>query len=271
MKRAFLLILALLLIGGAVAGFVRYRQALSKLVPASWTEPTYTFAVIGDTESDLALYGRALAEAKRRGAALLVHAGDVTASGTAEEFKAISETTTSAGLRVYAAVGNHDIAVDATRGLFTKYLNEPNLAFNDGDLRFVLLDNADRKVGFSASTLAWLKDDIAGHPGARYVVAFHRPFDIPFDSITGDDETAASRATNEELKRILSSTDVAAIFTGHLHTYLPYAVDGVPAYITGGGGGKAQQGLAAFTKSAHHFLLVRLTGTSLHAEMVKLD
>jgi len=271
MKRAFLLILALLLIGGAITGFVRYRQEISELVPASWTEPTYTFAVIGDTESHTDLYEKAMTEAKRRGASLMIHVGDVTGDGTTDEFKAISAITGTTGMPVYAAVGNHDIAIDDSRELFTKYLNAPNLAFNDGDVRFVILDNADRSVGFSAETLAWLTDDIAVHPDARYIIAFHRPFDIPFGSIIGDDETAASRKTNEEFKRIIASANVAAIFTGHLHAYLPYTIAGIPSYITGGGGGSVQQGLAAFTKASHHFLLVRLTGTSLHAEMVKLD
>jgi hypothetical protein len=138
-------------------------------------------------------------------------------------------------------------------------------------VRFVLLDNADRTVGFSAETLAWLNRDIEGHLSARYVIAFHRPFGIPFDSIIGDDETTASRATNEKLMKTLLNVRVMAIFTGHLHTYLPYTIDGIPTYITGGGGGPAQKGLAAFTKTSHHFLLVRVTGDALHAEMVKLD
>ncbi len=271
MKRAFLLILTLVLIGGTVTGFVRYRHAMVSLVPAAWREPTFTFAVMGDTESHTDLYEQALAEAKARGAMLMIHTGDISDGGTADQFKALAAITNKSGVTVRVAVGNHDIAVDDTRALFASYFNTPNIAFDQGGLRFVILDNAHRTVGFSTATLAWLKKEIADNPHARYVIAYHRPFDIPFGSIVGDDETTASRKTNTEFKNLISKATVIAIFNGHLHTYLPYTINGIPTYITGGGGGPVQLGLAAFTKSAHHFLLVRVTGSTLHAETVKLD
>lgn len=271
MKRAFILIVVLGIIGAAATLSYRFRGSLGGLLPGSWSRPTFTFAVIGDTESHTDLFAKALESAQSHGAALMLHTGDVTDSGTADEFAAIRTVITKATIPVYAAVGNHDIRTDDTRGLFREALNAPNVAIDAGGLRFVLLDNAERKIGFSPETLAWLRADIDTHPEARYVIAYHRPFGMPFGSIVGDDETTASRQTDVSFRSIIAHANVAAIFNGHIHSYIPFSFGGTPAYVTGGGGGPAQEGLAGFAKAPHHYLLVKVTGGTIHAEVVSLD
>lgn len=228
------------------------------------------FAVVGDTESHATIYRRILEQAKERGAQFVLHTGDVTENGTAEELKAMQGLATENGMTVEATLGNHDIRTDATRALWRKFFAAENRAIAVAGYRFLLLDNAGRKTGFSPATLEWLQDEFAEHPDARYVLSFHRPFNLPLQSFTGDDETPTSRSSNEKFLDLLVNVRVLAIFSGHLHLYLPYSMNDIPVYVSGGGGGEPQTALAGIGEQNNHFLLVRLNGEDLQVEVVRL-
>ncbi|MBI4092618.1 MAG: metallophosphoesterase [Candidatus Kerfeldbacteria bacterium] len=228
------------------------------------------FAVIGDTEGHIDTYRQLLALAKTNGAAFVIHVGDVSADGSNASLDQMREVAAAQELPVYTVPGNHDIRVDPTRQTFAARFNKVNFAFEASGFRFALLDNADRQVGFSDQTLAWLADDLAQHRQATYVLAFHRPFGFPLSSIVGDDETPPSRAANNQFLSIISRAQVAAIFSGHLHIYLPYKLNSIPAYITGGGGGDPQPELGRLGQQANHLLLVKVRDGRLRAEPLPL-
>jgi predicted phosphodiesterase len=254
----------------AVASRNTWWQRLAN-APFGSPKPRLVFAVIGDTEGYAEIYAQALKNAHDLGATFILHTGDVTSDGSTENFITMSGVAQSAQIEVMAAVGNHDIRDDKTRALFRQYVNPPNLAFDRGQFRFLILDNADRKIGFSDATLDFLKKDLSEHPKATYVITFHRPFGLPLSGITGDDETAVSRPTNEVFLQAIKDVKVTAIFTGHLHVYLPYTLQGVRTFVTGGGGGDAQTALGPLGVQGHHFLLVREESNGqLRIEMQKL-
>ncbi|MBI5405193.1 MAG: metallophosphoesterase, partial [Candidatus Kerfeldbacteria bacterium] len=203
------------------------------------------------------VYASALRIAKERGAEFVLHTGDVSADGSPENLKLMADVGRSAGLDVYTAVGNHDIRGDDTGRLFTEHFNQPNMAFDRGGYRIIILDNAERKIGFAEATLRFLSDDLAAHPQARYIMMFHRPFGLPLSAILGDDETNASRATNERFLTAIGNTNIEAIFTGHLHIYLPFSLAGIRSFVTGGGGGEAQAALGPLGDQSKHFLMVQ--------------
>lgn len=229
-----------------------------------------TFAVVGDTESHADIFQRVLEESKARSAQFLLHTGDVSEDGSPEGLQQMRSVADASGLPLYTVLGSHDIRTDPTGQAFQASFNTPNLAFAAGSWRFLLLDNADRAVGFSPATLAWLAQDIADHPAAQYIIAYHRPFNLPLAAIVGDDETPASRAANKRFLEIIGLASVKAIFTGHLHIYFPYTMNGIPVYVTSGGGGEAQTALGPLGNQPPHFLLVKTNNGNLNVEVIRL-
>jgi predicted phosphodiesterase len=229
------------------------------------------FAVIGDTENHGDVFQAMLTDAKARGATLILHTGDISGNGSPAEFQAMKGIAQNVGLPLYAAIGNHDMEQDGSGATFRNVYNDLNFAVQVGTYRFVMLDNADRTVGFSSSTLSWLKNELKQHPQSRYILAFHRPFNLPLMQFTGDDETAASRASNNKFLSLLDQSRIAAIFTGHLHLYLPYQINHIPAYVTGGGGGAQQHALDALAPQGQHYLLVHLNNGNLDVEVIPMQ
>ncbi|MFH0828559.1 MAG: metallophosphoesterase [Candidatus Kerfeldbacteria bacterium] len=270
MKRTAIVTIVILAIGGAVLWASRHGPLLHVPTLTNRNVSELAFAVIGDTESNTDLYSRALSETKQSGAKFMIHVGDLTESGTEEEFKAIQDVEDSSGLPVYAAVGNHDIRDDPTAERFSRFANATNYAVEVEGIRFVFLNNAERKIGFSEETLAWLTREFSEHKGSRYILIYHRPFGLPFSDVTGDDETSASRKFNERFLELLSGKKIIAVFSGHLHTYVPYRVSGAPTYVTGGGGG-ALGTLETLLSSEPHFLMVRVVGSEVRVEVEQLD
>jgi len=231
--------------------------------------PDLRFAVVGDTHGHFDILQNVAARAENRQAAFLLHTGDITENATAEEFARLGEIRATASIPWYVAPGNHDRFDGAVNRFAVQFGRLPR-AESFGRYRLVVLDNSDRQAGFSADTLRWLRSDLADHPEQIYVIAYHRPFGLPLSTIFGDDETPASSAANQEFLKTLVGQRIAAIFSGHLHIYLPYTLSGLPAYVTGGGGGEPQSALGTFGQQKPHFLLIELRGQSVRVEVVPL-
>lgn len=229
-----------------------------------------TFAVIGDTENHRDLLEKTISLAEQKGAEFILHTGDISDQGNNEELSELAAISDQAALPIEAVIGNHELRTDPTGTPFVQRFGQRNRVAERRGYRIVLIDNADRTVGFSAETLRWLEQELSEHPDARYLLVFHRPFNLPLGALIGDDETPASRRSNETFLSLISRADVRAIFTGHLHLYLPYMLLNVPIYVTGGGGGEPQVALGGLGRQDNHFLLVRMVDGQPNIEVVPL-
>jgi hypothetical protein len=159
-------------------------------------------------------------------------------------------------------------------------MGEPWRSVEVGDLHLILLDNADRKIGFPKEELDWLEQDLKAIPlDKTIIVAYHRPFNFPLASIVGDDETSASRKTNERFLNILANYPITHIFTGHIHTSLDYtmtlskdangnATKSVPVTISGGGGQPPQSGFGGLLPEKYHALKVTVQKNTLTTKLI---
>ncbi len=242
-----------------------------------------SFAVIGDNEGINPTYDDLMKKiAADKSIAFVLHVGDLTAHGKTDEYAEMKSHLKSLGVTMplYAVPGNHDITDDPNRTGFQAAFGSLPRSIDTGDIHLVLLDNADRKIGFSDSTLAWLEKDLANWQASKLassqdsqlansqiIIAYHRPFGYPLAATVGDDETKASRASNEKFRSILAKYDVAQIFTGHIHTNLSYdysiakdangnTTKSVPVEITGGGGQPPQDLISSFLQPDYHYLKV---------------
>lgn len=233
------------------------------------TQSALRFFVIGDNHGPREVYKELLGKAKASGATFAVNVADLTEHGTAEELQAVLTLEAAVGLPVYHVVGSHDIKSDPSRDTWRQHVGPAYQAFTVGTARFLLLDNADRQVGFPAEELRWIDRTLAADANRTTFLFYHRPFGLPLEGLFGDDETAASRTSNDAFRAILRQHRPTMIFSGHVHTYLPYTVEGVPAYVTGGGGDSAQTLLGGTSASFFHglFVTVRARG---HPEVTVL-
>jgi hypothetical protein len=233
-------------------------------------EASTKILVVGDNHGDNPVYRRILGAAKTGGYDLFINLADTSENGTEAEFAAVGVLEAELPFPIVHVVGNHDIKADSTRGSFERAFNPRYLSREIGPAHIVILDNADRTVGFDDAELEWLSRDLASNKKAITLLFFHRPFGLPFASLTGDDETASSRRSNDRLLTILAEHSVTHVYAGHLHMYLPYSlalpVAGnanearfIPVTISGGGGDPTQAALGGPGRSFFHALELTVT------------
>jgi len=238
------------------------------LVNIPTSGPVTRFAVVGDNHGVNDIYRSILRDISSAGLPLILNVADNSEYGTVEEFEQVRELEESFSTPVLHVLGSHDVKTDPTGELFVSaFGRQPCSSFDHGHVRIIILDNAERKIGFPAACLAWLETELARSADRPVILAYHRPFGYPLSDLIGDDETAASRSTNDEFLRIIANyPNIIQIFGAHLHTYLPYRLQGIPAVITGGGGDPAQTVLGGARNNNFHWLEVTVRGAVVTIE-----
>ena len=176
--------------------------------------PETRFLVIGDNHGVNPIYQTALARAKKEHVDFVLNLADLTEHGTREEFAAVDELERSYGVPVYHTLGSHDLKTDVTGALYTERFQPRWYSKDIGTVHLVVLDNADRKIGFPKDELDWLEKDLSANTKGVTILAFHRPFGFPLADLLGDDEIN-SRRSNDAFRVILRQHTVTRIY---LHT-----------------------------------------------------
>lgn len=248
------------------------RQPLQQLWEYARRSPAKTttirFAVVGDNHGVNPVYQQIISELADKPMDFLLNVADTSEDGTAAEFSAVRQLESSLRYPVYHTVGNHDIDSNGSRGTFTRTFDQPAWGVRRlPGIRLIILDNADRKVGFSTDQLEALEEELEQTYDGVTILAYHRPFDLPLTALVGDDETTTSRRSNNRLLAILRAHPVDYIFTGHIHTYLPYSVAGIPAVVSGGGGDPAQTAIGGEKNNYFHYLEVTVRGQQISVQV----
>lgn len=227
------------------------------------------FAVVGDNHGTNEIYRTIVGEIKAQPNAFLLNLADTSEHGQVEEFAAVKKLESTLPFPVYHVVGAHDIKTDPSRSTFSSAFDvDPWMSLDIGTLHLVLLDNADRLTGFPTVSLDWLEQDLAAHRAQPTVIAYHRPFDLPLANLLGDDETKTSRASNDRLLSIIKQyPNIRAIFSAHVHQYIPYSLAGIPAYVSGGGGDPNQTIFGGATNNNFHYLTVTVRGSDISVDL----
>ncbi|RJO59525.1 hypothetical protein C4546_01460 [Candidatus Parcubacteria bacterium] len=263
-------------------------EVLTNLNPLKTLVSSKTsFAVIGDNEGDNEIYRDLISQiAADSEIKFLINLGDATATGSQAEIDELLKLHQEMNLQipVYFVPGNHDIKADPARGIWVKNFGQKWQSLDIENLHLVLLDNADRKVGFPEEELAWLENDLVNLQKRAAVdqltvIAYHRPFNYPLAEIVGDDETMASRKSNEKFIEILRKYPPDQIFTGHIHSSADYlmplqknaegqTLKSVPVMVSGGGGQPPQSALGGIFKAKYHFVKVEVEKQKIKTRVV---
>ena len=183
--------------------------------------------------------------------------GDLVASGTEPQYTAFADSAKALKMPFYAVPGNHDIRGDGA-ALFRRYVSDKlYYSFEEGGYKFIGLNTGDGQV--DAEQMQWLQKELAGE--GRKIVFMHIPLEDPRP---GGDHALLGRAQADELHAMFASSNVVAVFSGHVHMFAQHEADGV-LYVTSGGAGAA---LYASPEEGgmFHFALVRVRDDEITVE-----
>ncbi len=253
------------------------------------------FAICGDSESSIPYLEKCVDAIKKESYRFSVNIGDLFETNTRDEQKEkeIAKKISEVQPLPYFVVGNHDIDLKTRLPIHISYF--PNVfegnkksyySFNYDGVHFVVLNNADRKIGFSNEQLTWLSEDLAGSqellnsiakekmmsaPPLSVIYFMHRPIAFPLSELYNDDETKQSRESNTKLLDIISKYDTKRIFAGHIHGYFEYPISHnekeIPVTVVGGAPGSQSIG----TTTSSHYIDVHVTNDSIEIKKNKLE
>jgi 3',5'-cyclic-AMP phosphodiesterase len=156
--------------------------------------------------------------------------GDLTDMGTVEQLLRFQRELRSLRFPVYATLGNHELG--AAGPPFHDLFGRGTFSFTFRGARFTLLDSGSATLAPIAHR--WLDGWLAAGAEAFHLVATHIP---PLDPIGTRNGAFASRLEASALLGRLAAAGVDATIYGHVHSYYAFSNAGIPAYISGGGGG----------------------------------
>jgi 3',5'-cyclic AMP phosphodiesterase CpdA len=157
---------------------------------------------------------------------------------------------------MYHAPGNHDWFDAASAKAYLETVGPSFYSFDYGIVRLIALDTESDAGRIGPEQFAWLAGELETAVGKRVFVFLHRPL-FPVDGHVGSslDEHPVDRDRLHAL--FVKHKDVmGAVFAGHEHVYNEQVRDGIPYYITGGGGAPLY---AAPEKGGYfHYLVVKV-------------
>ena len=260
----------------------------------------FRFAVYGDSRSDPPMHKSVVDSVILSAPSLVLHTGDIVADGSIrDEYRIMHfEPLRQLGhhVPVYVSIGNHEWK-DAESGAqnFRDYLvypkdtrlHRPGLSYTIryGDAFFLALDNTldgldiffPMTASYDPPVWEWLKSEVASEAAqsARWRFAFFHyqpasPCHEEWPMIIG---------TREHVLPLLREHGFQAAFTGHVHSYERHDFDGLPVFVSGGGGAglEDEAGCTRETpslqtmRSIHHHLTVDLGEESALVQAVDTD
>ena len=240
---------------------------------APFTQTTFSFVAFGDTRTDHVAHGQVVSSILTLAPDFVLHTGDFVSNGLLasewDTFFAV-ERDLLRQVPLFGVLGNHEVNSALYFDAFHLPGGERWYSFDYGNVHIVAL----RVDGFASLSLgsqqiAWLENDLALTTLMWKVVFFHVP---PFSSGAHGNDPAVQAA----LEPIFIRHGVDVVFNGHDHDYERSVANGIVYMVTGGGGAPPYSNLnpqpaSVYFTSAHHSVLVNVTGPTLSVAGVRAD
>jgi 3',5'-cyclic AMP phosphodiesterase CpdA len=261
-------------LGLAVLAFLACLEALAQDVRLPLKSGSLKFAVIGDTGTasrEQSEVGRQmLAYRAKFPFELVIMAGDNiygsdSAADYVNKFEAPYKGLLDAGVKFYAALGNHDNPTQRFYKLFNMggerfYSFKPQQG-----IRFFALDSNY----MDKPQLDWLEAELAKSGSEWKICFFHHPL------YSSGRTHGSSLDLRAKLEPLFTHYGVNVVFSGHDHTYERIKPQKGIHYFVSGSGGSLRKGdlrRQEFTDSGYdqdfHFMLVEIAGDEVHFQAV---
>ena len=240
------------------------------------TQETFNFVVIGDTRTGIAVFKQHIKEINLLDPDFVIDSGDLI-NGYATELRNIETMWDRFDAVVKAfkvplvmVPGNHDIWDTNSDRIYRRRYGKTYFSFTHKDVHFIILNSETRdKDGqpterIIGDQLRWLANDLAEHKNAKATFVFlHQPLWQGFHIGEGN-----GKHWMEDVHPILAKHGVSAVFGGHSHKYVKFpAIDGVPYYVSGGGG--AEIGSSESMGDFYHYCLVKVRGNQWQMAVIR--
>jgi predicted phosphodiesterase/DMSO/TMAO reductase YedYZ molybdopterin-dependent catalytic subunit len=248
--------------GGRVylSGGARWVKTVASITLNAY--PTnFTFAIVGDSEGDYAVFNSVLEGIKESNVSFAIHLGDIVSSPNEGQMNASLQQMHGLGIPFYTTPGNHDVQGNST--MYYKFFGPGDYYFDRGGYRFVSLDTS---TGFINETqFSWLIDTLKSSLSEKKIVFTHIP---PFDP-RGEGHCLFNESQAQRFMSIVETYNVTAVLTGHIHIYNYTRVDSVDYIISGGGGGDlyATPEMGGF----YHYVLFTANETSISFRPIPVE
>lgn len=244
-----------------------FSEGQSRLKPIS-ADGAFTFAVLGDNRGDSSgnqspIFYRILRELDKESPALVLNTGDLIngykedeEAGLRQMWRGYKTATSKLKMPVFNVPGNHDVFNQLSRNLWKEYMGASYYSFDYGRARFIALDTETERSRLSKEQFEWLEKQLAGATDKDIFIFLHQPL-FPVDGHIGSslDVYPQERDRLHELF-VRHRKNIKGVFQGHEHLYSFEERDGVPYYITGGGG--AELYVPPELGGFYHYLVVRV-------------
>jgi 3',5'-cyclic AMP phosphodiesterase CpdA len=219
-----------------------------------------TFAVVGDSRDNPAVYERVLNSVAASGALFLVHTGDLVNQGTESQWREFEQTMAGFALPFYPVPGNHDGLAGKLEGyLAHSGALAAHYSLDYGQVHLALADS--HNGGVNAEELDWLRQDLSATSQPVKIVVLHHP---PFDP---DGTTHIMAYGNEGFLSLMKELGVNYVFAGHIHAFAQAERNGTLYVYTGGGGAPLYH---EHPQAFYHYLLVTVETDGVAIQVVRI-
>ena len=184
----------------------------------------------------------------------------------ASKFERPYKPLLDAGVKFYAALGNHD---DPSQAMY-KPFNMNGKRFYSfkaprGSVRFFALDS----TYMQKEQLDWLEKELAASDSDWKIAFFHHPLYSSGEKHGGDDQLRA------QVEPLFIKHGVDVVFTGHEHFYerlkpqngIHYIISGSSAKLRKGNIGNSEMTAKGFD-SGYTFMIAEIVGNELHFQTI---
>lgn len=166
------------------------------------------FSLIADTHANYEDLEEVIGRLNASPAQFVMNLGDMTDLGLAAEFDAFMYFMNSLTKPWFSVIGNHD-AIGNGKNIFKRLFGPLNDHFEINGIRYILFNNNNLDFYTEGIDLDWLERTV--NESALPVVLFQHV--NPFN------EEYFSKQQLEQIRRILNSGQVIALFHGHTHKF----------------------------------------------------
>ncbi len=197
-------------------------------IPGGIEQSRFTFILA--TDSHLGAYQGTTGTAKAmadigencQDAAFMIHMGDITETGSRDEYDLFEQYIAPLPFPVFPTMGNHESRWQDRQGtVFAQHFGPKNYSFDYGLWHFVVLDTTSpgQTVGtLDPAVVAWLEEDLAAQPGQKPVAIFgHHPFCY---------EPVLFQDSDDVFLDLLDRYPVRVVFSGHGHSFISWKAQG---------------------------------------------
>lgn len=204
--------------------FFQPKPSVPNIPSPSPKLPILSFSIISDPESDLENLKKALQKTKEKNLELVIIPGDLTQTGTPEEFKQIKQILEEFDFEYYLIPGNHDVWYSRKKNThtFQQFFGPSYYTKQIGDYQFIFLDNSDEYLGMGQAQLSWLEVKLLNLKPLNFFVFSHIPFYHPESTKAMGELSAKLKKEAQDLLNKFCEHPAIAIFSGHLHQTSDY-------------------------------------------------